>query len=778
MLLLEQIPLILMKMMNRFLIVFSFIFSFSQAQSVQKLMYGTNALFGAVNAGTSVPSYMDTIAGTAPADIEGISHVEDNFGDVHFYVTGDGVFNANGNLVAGSGAINSHAGITEIVTCKVPGTVTDYYIVYTKDEGCDLLYYSKINLALNQGQGQIVPVNLNLLLSDTSNSSGLYAEGKEIINKPNSQDKYLIVRRCDFGFEKFDITQLGINNRKTVKVWTPGTVLNPADSGRGELDYHNEYLAYASTESNEMIHFEFNPCTGKSSNLNVFSETFDGIYGVEFSPTAKYLYGSSEKAINTNAGNSNLMRVATGSAINPPNVYKIGTFVDCKGDSVHDVGLGQLELMTSNKIYSPIVGECSILEISDPDNTTINIDYKNTIGDMYKGLSDLTQSDIYISFLDYSAKITPVKCIGESNGKIQLTLAGGMPPYSINWDHNGSNLLSANNLGKGTYKVTISDNSCSGASVVLNFKITEPDSIRSLIEVEDARCYQENGKFKKTIWGGIPPYTVSYSNGFSEHNPRAGFYTMYVVDKYGCQYSDTFRIEEPDNITWSDSISAPLCPGDPGSYHVYNLQGGTGRILINGKEDSVINFLPGNYTVQFVDENGCNRTQSVVIPSADSIISNVVVYQDDCNEFMGRAELTASGGKGELTTEWLGVDPESFHPGKYSVKITDENGCEHYSYFSFTPEPTKLNIPTIFTPNGDGLNEYWAPVFDCEKDFEFEIHTRWGKKLFQSTKDNRKWYGHDPKGILVDDGIYVYILTYYDSRGNSHKEKGTLLVTY
>jgi len=66
-----------------------------------------------------------------------------------------------------------------------------------------------------------------------------------------------------------------------------------------------------------------------------------------------------------------------------------------------------------------------------------------------------------------------------------------------------------------------------------------------------------------------------------------------------------------------------------------------------------------------------------------------------------------------------------------------------------------LYLPTAFTPNGDGLNDVYAPVYDClPQFFEMSIFDRWGKVVFESTDYNKGWDGQI-NGQPAEAGFYA-----------------------
>lgn len=85
-----------------------------------------------------------------------------------------------------------------------------------------------------------------------------------------------------------------------------------------------------------------------------------------------------------------------------------------------------------------------------------------------------------------------------------------------------------------------------------------------------------------------------------------------------------------------------------------------------------------------------------------------------------------------------------------------------------------IAVPTAFTPNGDGRNDYLYPLnaIKAEK-LDFRIYNRWGQLVFQTNNWKRGWDGSF-KGIPQATGVYVWFLTYADKdTKQSRQMKGT-----
>jgi len=80
-------------------------------------------------------------------------------------------------------------------------------------------------------------------------------------------------------------------------------------------------------------------------------------------------------------------------------------------------------------------------------------------------------------------------------------------------------------------------------------------------------------------------------------------------------------------------------------------------------------------------------------------------------------------------------------------------------------------FPNAFTPNGDGHNDYFRPLYQGFHRFhEFRIQNRWGQTVFNSANNDMKWDGNY-NGVPQDLGVYYYYIK-YDCGGKTIEESG------
>ena len=71
-----------------------------------------------------------------------------------------------------------------------------------------------------------------------------------------------------------------------------------------------------------------------------------------------------------------------------------------------------------------------------------------------------------------------------------------------------------------------------------------------------------------------------------------------------------------------------------------------------------------------------------------------------------------------------------------------------------------VNIPTGFTPNGDGLNDYFGPLGKVPDGYRLQIFNRNGEVVFQSSAINQRWDGFY-KGAAQPAGVFIYLVDSY-----------------
>lgn len=99
-------------------------------------------------------------------------------------------------------------------------------------------------------------------------------------------------------------------------------------------------------------------------------------------------------------------------------------------------------------------------------------------------------------------------------------------------------------------------------------------------------------------------------------------------------------------------------------------------------------------------------------------------------------------------------------PGTYVLRVERE-GCSMVDSVLITAMDCtyRVELPNVFTPNGDGSNQTFVPVaMDGVVSLSFTVYNRWGQEVYRSTQPTLGWDGRNPAGSPVPDGVYFWTL--------------------
>ena len=214
--------------------------------------------------------------------------------------------------------------------------------------------------------------------------------------------------------------------------------------------------------------------------------------------------------------------------------------------------------------------------------------------------------------LGVNAIAADISCAGGNNGVINLTISGGMPPYTFQWS-NGASTEDIFNLPAGIYSVAVTDDY--GCRANRSFQLDQPDQPIVINGVVYGGT-DTDGSIDITVTGGVTPYRYKWSNGATTediNNLPNGNFTVTVTDANQCVATSTFTVAASgtEQTTLAAAIKVFPNPGDdwvqvvvehgvPSNISIINAQG---RIVYesNKQSSSVIvdtrDFAPGVYQI-------------------------------------------------------------------------------------------------------------------------------------------------------------------------------------
>ncbi|MCR9173530.1 MAG: gliding motility-associated C-terminal domain-containing protein [bacterium] len=116
------------------------------------------------------------------------------------------------------------------------------------------------------------------------------------------------------------------------------------------------------------------------------------------------------------------------------------------------------------------------------------------------------------------------------------------------------------------------------------------------------------------------------------------------------------------------------------------------------------------------------------------------------------------------------------HAGDYWVDVHNECGTFTHE-FHITSDPNcelLIDLPNVFTPDGDGVNDYFVPINqEHVQSYHLMILNRWGEVLFESYEVGIGWDGL-VRGERASESVYFYKVDYADYDGNNNSLQGSL----
>ena len=313
-----------------------------------------------------------------------------------------------------------------------------------------------------------------------------------------------------------------------------------------------------------------------------------------------------------------------------------------------------------------------------------------------------------------TAVATNVSCFGGSDGSINLTVTGGVPPYTYLWVPGSDTTEDISGLTSNVYSYIVLDAyNCVRSGNIL---VDQPLPLQLSAGITDVTCYgMADGSIDLTVTGGSGPYVYSWSNGISTEDLTslsAGTYVILVTDSNGCQDSLSASVNESVSLVLSIASTNVTCNGAGDGTATATATGGQPPYAYSwntGESTSNLDSVGGGtYTVIATDSMGCTATDSVVVDEAPAISDTAVATNVSCfGGSDGSIDLTVTGGALPYTFLWApGTDTtedlSGLPFGVYTYVVIDANLCPIVGNV-FVDQPMPLTIlqnTTDVTCNG------------------------------------------------------------------------------
>lgn len=382
----------------------------------------------------------------------------------------------------------------------------------------------------------------------------------------------------------------------------------------------------------------------------------------------------------------------------------------------------------------------------------------------------IVYSDVFVELIDSIVPFTVygdvTLCFGQ-----ELNLTTDAENASINWELNaqiiGTNdtLISQyDEIANATSITLIVFNECFSETEIVAFELL-PVLDATIAEDSLAICYYDDleltiaENYDSVVWSGYFG-TIDEVELYLIPTIETGFIYFSAIDSEGCSTnSDSIYVFVSNQSISIDNNLNYSCMGDS-VYLFANVE--SDSILwstpFGNSTDSLFSFTinditSGTYSLFMWDSLGCEYLASLTIDSNPIPLINFPYDTIVClDEYIGSEYLTDS-----LTFYWNGIgyeDSVNIQGNQwYNLTVENQFGCQYSDSIYVISVNCEDELPNVFTPNGDGVNDYFyideAIIYPNNK---LLIFNRWGNVILEEHN-----YQNTFNGEGLADGVYYFI---------------------
>lgn len=294
--------------------------------------------------------------------------------------------------------------------------------------------------------------------------------------------------------------------------------------------------------------------------------------------------------------------------------------------------------------------------------------------------------------------------------------------------------------------------------------------------------------------------TYSWSTSASTSSisvTTAGVYSVVVTDpSNGCSVATQYTVTNNSvlpNVSAGANSNIP-CGGvtttvtlngsstDPGVTYSWS---GPGIVSGSNTATPIVN-MAGTYTLTVTNPTtGCSATSTVdvinAVPTA-SISSDVTtgfapLTVNFTNTSLNASTYSWSFGNGSTSTMTTTAGTSATYGwGTYTVTMIASSGLcsDTASIVIFVEDGFSIEVPNVFTPNDDNINDVFTIKSTGVKDITLKIFNRWGQPMYDFSGAKAGWDGVTNNGQKASNGTYFYFIKAVGFDGKEYEKNGTV----
>lgn len=249
--------------------------------------------------------------------------------------------------------------------------------------------------------------------------------------------------------------------------------------------------------------------------------------------------------------------------------------------------------------------------------------------------------------------------------------------------------------------------------------------------------------------------------------PVSGNYAV-TVTAGDCSASDEVEVTIQPLPVFELGEDRLGCPGVPEAMEAVGLPPEADLTWGHGPTGAGVEVAESGTYTAVANWNGCFHVDAVQVTFAAPLVLDLPSVVKKCLEDTVYFDVGLPPDVFPIAYAWsTGATTPAvacFDHGSYSVAVS--NACESLQAavdVVLESCACQLHVPTAFTPDNDGVNDAFRPVFNCPVDrYVLRIYDRWGKVVFATSDPEAHWFGQIPDGTADDtpyfaaNGLYAW----------------------
>lgn len=316
-------------------------------------------------------------------------------------------------------------------------------------------------------------------------------------------------------------------------------------------------------------------------------------------------------------------------------------------------------------------------------------------------------------------------------------------------------------------------------------------------------CYQTASI--KILPGGTYSRNVSICEGetynfFGKEYYQTGVYDSLFHNVQGCDsiIQLNLTVNPLPDVSMKEKRQIDLCQGDSVRISILNPDASTsyqwtkdGGSLSGANEPSLMIYEGGTYILNAVSNKGCTISSNPInVEEHERPIAKIAALPNEIICAYDTLQLAVENPQAGYSYLWEPSDPfravsgnESpevngvfLKPTEVTVTVFNKWGCSNPdSVLVMTKPCCEVFVPNAFSPNGDGINDYFKPQLQNGQILTgMHIYNRLGQLVYNSKDARQGWNGKFENGKVAPSDTYMYLVEYTCADGKLYHKKGSV----